>query len=403
MTEHQATEQQATEHQATEHQAASTPDAGETAVPWSGGEGRERAGRRPGPGGSSGIDAHGGRRRGRGGRGGGRGEKAIVPDADFRSYYGRQILKSPVWHHDIPAYLFLGGVAAGSSLLGAGGDLTDRPALRRTGRVASLAGIGASLGFLVNDLGRPSRLLNMLRVAKPTSPMSMGTWILTVYGPGAGVAAVAEALPLLRRRSGVVGRTARGPLGRLLGGAARPAGLSAAALAPLVASYTAVLLSDTAVPTWHDAHPQLPFVFCGSAAAASGGLALVAAPLAQTPPARALAVGGAVVELAVAHRMERAMGLSGEPLHLGHAGRLSAWSRRLTVAGALLAVAGRRSRPLSVLAGAALLGGSACTRFAVFEAGVASTKDPKYVVVPQRARVERGEAVRHPGRAPRAS
>ena len=74
----------------------------------------------------------GGRRR-KGG--GGRGERAMVPPAEFTSYYGRPIVKAAPWEHDIPAYLFMGGVAAGSSLLAAGADLTDRPALRRTGRV----------------------------------------------------------------------------------------------------------------------------------------------------------------------------------------------------------------------------------------------------------------------------
>jgi hypothetical protein len=67
----------------------------------------------------------------------------------------------------------------------------------------------------------------------------------------------------------------------------------------------------------------------------------------------------------------------------------------LTAAGAAGALLGGRSRALSVLSGAALMAGSACTRFGVFEAGMESAKDPKYTVVPQRERLERGEPVRY--------
>jgi len=128
------------------------------------------------------------------------GEELMVPKADFQSYYGRPVLKTPVWTHDIAGYLFTGGLAAGSSLLAAGADLTGRPALRRAGRATSLAAVVASTAFLVKDLGRPERFLNMLRVAKPTSPMSVGSWILATYGGAAGVAAASEvARPLVGR------------------------------------------------------------------------------------------------------------------------------------------------------------------------------------------------------------
>ena len=128
----------------------------------------------------------------------------MVPPAEFRSYYGHPIVKAAVWHHDIAAYLFTGGLAAGSALLAAGGDATGRPALRRAGRLTALGAVAASGFFLVNDLGRPERFLNMLRVAKPTSPMSMGTWVFTAFSAAAGVAAVAEAAPLLPRK-GILG------------------------------------------------------------------------------------------------------------------------------------------------------------------------------------------------------
>ncbi len=310
-----------------------------------------------------------------------RGDKnAVVPDAEFTSYYGRPILKASPWERDIPAYLFLGGLAAGSSLLGAGADLTGRAAMRRTGRLGGMVAILVSFAALVHDLGRPSRFVHMLRVAKPTSPMSVGTWILTVYGPLAGLAGAAELRGLLPARLAWASR--------LLGALARPAGLGAAVVAPAVASYTAVLLSDTATPTWHDAHQQLPFVFVGSASVAAGGLAMIGSSVAEAGPARRLAVGGAVLELAAELTMERAMGLTAEPLHLGAAGRLMRISKALTLLGtAGTVLVGRRSRLGAALSGVALLGGSACLRFAVFDAGQESARDPKYVVVPQRERI----------------
>ena len=99
---------------------------------------------------------------------------------------------------------------------------------------------------------------------------------------------------------------------------------------------------------------------------------------------------GAALDLAAAHRMESRMGLVGEPLAYGRAGRLLRTAQVLTAGGAAGALFGRRNRAVSALAGAALLAGSACMRFGVFEAGVASAKDPKYTVVPQRKRLAAG-------------
>jgi hypothetical protein len=315
---------------------------------------------------------------GMGGKGGG--DRAMVPEATFSSYYGRPIVKPAPWENDIPAYLFTGGLAAGSSLLAAGADLTGRPVLRRSGRLGALAALGFSMVALVHDLGKPSRFLNMLRTAKLTSPMSVGTWILSLYGPFAGAAAAAEVVDLLPAGA------RRGPLG-LLSAVGRPAGVVAGLTAPPVAAYTAVLLSDTATPSWHAAYKELPFVFVSSAAAASGGLAMVTSPVAETGPARRFAVAGAVAELVMEQRMERSMGITAEPLHEGKAGRLMRASRALTIGGAVGSLLAGRSRTLAVLSGAALMAGSACTRFGVFEAGQASARDPKYTVVPQRERM----------------
>ena len=291
-----------------------------------------------------------------------------------------------MWEWKVPAYLFAGGLSAGSAVLAAGADLTGRLALRRASRVSALASLAASTYFLIADLGRPERFHHMLRVAKPTSPMSVGTWILAAYGPGVGVAAAAELLPAALQRT---------MLGRPLRQLSRPAGLSAALIAPAVASYTAVLLSQTAVPAWHEVHPQLPFVFTGSAAASAGGLGMVLAPVAEAGPARRFAVLGAAAELAASRLMEQRLGLVRQAYTTGKVHQLRTWSECLTTAGLIgAAVAARRSRALAVISGLALLAGSLLQRLGIFEAGVASTKDPRNVIVPQRQRLNE-----EPGRA----
>src|SRR3954452_20123437 len=121
--------------------------------------------------GRDGVQNFGEARRAVVGSGGGRrrrrsAERQMVPDAEFTSYYGRPIVKPAPWTADIPGDLFFGGLAGGSALLGAGADLTDQPALRRTARLGALGALGASMYLLVHDLGRPSRFYNMLRVAK---------------------------------------------------------------------------------------------------------------------------------------------------------------------------------------------------------------------------------------------
>jgi formate-dependent nitrite reductase membrane component NrfD len=317
----------------------------------------------------------------------------MVPEATFTTYYGRAIVKPSPWEADIPAYLFAGGLAAGSSLIAAGADLTNRPTLRRSGRLGAIGGLTFSMVALVHDLGRPARFLNMLRVAKLTSPMSVGTWILSVYGPFAGAAAATELVEMLPPGYRV------GPL-RLAAYVDRPAGVLAALFAPPVAAYTAVLLADTATPSWHAAYKELPFVFVGSAAAASAGLGLVTSPVHETGPVRRMAFGGAALELLMEHRMEATMGTTAEPLHEGKAGRLMRAAKALTLAGAAGSLLAGRSRTAAVLSGTALLAGSVCTRFGVFEAGQASAKDPKYTVVPQRERLEYGEPVRFDKSAP---
>ena len=315
-----------------------------------------------------------------------------VPGAqgEFTSYYGRPVVKASPWEADIPAYLFLGGLAAGSSLLGAGAAATGRDELRRPARIVALGGITVSFAALVHDLGRPSRFVNMLRVAKPTSPMSMGTWILTFYGPAAGIAGGAELLAMVPDRWLPAPLRRDGVLGRLAAALATPAGLAAAVTAPAVASYTGVLLADTATPAWHEAYREMPFVFVSSAAAAAGGAAMALVPLEHSGPARRLAVMGALLEVVAERRMEHSMGMVAGALHEGTPGRLMKAAAVLGISGGVgAAVLGGRSRAGAVLSGVALMAGSVCTRFGIFHAGQESARDPRYTVVPQRERLDR--------------
>src|SRR5205085_6581407 len=105
-------------------------------------------------------------------RGKHRAERPMVPKAEFTSYYGKPIINPPTWQSpDIPGYLFLGGLAGGSSLLAAGADLTGRPVLAKVAKSGAAAAAALSIAALVHDLGRPGRFINMMRVFKVTSPM----------------------------------------------------------------------------------------------------------------------------------------------------------------------------------------------------------------------------------------
>jgi formate-dependent nitrite reductase membrane component NrfD len=284
-----------------------------------------------------------------------------------RTYYGRSVLKRPVWKWYIPAYFFTGGVAGGSALLAAGGRLTGDHRLARRCLTASSTAVAASGVLLVLDLGRPRRFLNMLRVAKVTSPMSVGTWLLSAFGTSV-VAATASELTGVGRRAG------------------RVAEAVAAVLAPALATYTAVLVADTAVPAWHDARHQLPFVFAAGAAASSGALGLVLVPDADA--ARRLALGGAVAELAATEALQRALGDVGEVYHRGPARQLKRLSFTATAGGAIvLATLGRRHRVPQVAGALLVLVGAAAERFAVFHAGIESAVDPAFTVGPQRRRL----------------
>ena len=303
--------------------------------------------------------------------------RGLVPDGAFTTYNGRPVVKEPVWQApDVAGYLFFGGLAGASSVLAASAHVSGHRDVARVAKLTALGAISLSAAALVHDLGRPARFTNMLRVFKPSSPMSVGSWLLAGYGPVAGAAAVSE----------VTG---------ILPAAGAAATLGAGLLGPAIATYTAALICDTAVPAWHAGYREMPYVFAGSAASAAGGMGLFATALDAAEPARRLAVLGAGAELVAKRRLIKRLATPGpaslsEPYETGRAGVMLRVAEGLTAGGLAGALLGRRSRALSALSGASLLAASALTRFGIFEAGMASARDPKYTIVPQRQRPASG-------------
>jgi formate-dependent nitrite reductase membrane component NrfD len=287
---------------------------------------------------------------------------------DALSYYGRPIIKEPVWKSDIPLYFFTGGLAGASDLLALAAQLSGNPRLRTSALVSATAGIVVSPYFLIKDLGRPQRFLNMLRVFKVTSPMSVGTWIFSAESTATGIAAACRLFDVLPR----VRATAQ---------------VFAGVIGPAQATYTGALVAQSVVPAWHEARRELPVVFAASAAASAGGAAAILTPAEQAGPARRLGVIGGVAELAASKLMEKRLGkLVGSVYHEGEAGKYSRLATASTLTGAaLMALAGRR-RAGAVAAGALLLTGSLCNRFAVYHAGKQSARDPHHTSIPQKER-----------------
>ena len=289
---------------------------------------------------------------------------------DYPSYYGRPVIKEPVWSWEIPWYFFTGGLAGASSCLGFVAGLTGNRWLGRTARLVSLGAATASPILLISDLGRPDRFYNMLRVFKPTSPMSVGTWVLSSFGAASGIAAATDVLGILPR----LGRVAEG---------------LAALLGPALSTYTAVLVADTSVPVWHEARRELPLVFAGSSAASAGAAAIILAPAESGTPARRLLVGGAAVEVAASKAMKRNLGKLSEPYEKEEAGRYEKLSTALTIAGAATVAFAERRRKWTALGGALTLAGAAAKRWSIFKAGFQSARDPEYTLKHQRERLAR--------------
>jgi formate-dependent nitrite reductase membrane component NrfD len=293
------------------------------------------------------------------------------------SYYGRPVIKAHPWHWYIDLYFWIGGMAGAAGVTCVVARNLGYDKLATVQKRAALAGVLVSPLLLIADLGMPERFINMLRVFKVTSPMSVGTWILSAFG-GAIVASTAAE---------VVGwqRTSRG------------LEYVVAFIGPMLTVYTAVLIADTATPIWHEAYETLPFVFVASGVSAAGAVGAAFAPAAERRLARRMMTIGALALGVAGQVMERRLGtLLAEPYRQGRGGTLKRISGALGIVGAVVSLAGRNNATTTRIAAVCVALAGICERFAVMSAGKQSANDPKYVVAPQRARRDAREAASAP-------
>ena len=289
------------------------------------------------------------------------------------SYYDRPVLKEPVWIWAVPAYFFVGGAAGAASVLGETAEAIGGPemaGLVKRARWLGAAGGAVGTALLIYDLGRPRRFLHMLRVFRPSSPMSVGSWVLAAATPLFAASAVVP------HSGGALGR-----VGNAIGKAAAVLGL------PL-AGYTGVLLASTAVPLWQAARHALPVLFMASAASSASAL-LDFADLNRTESeaVRRFGIAAEVAELATAFVLEEQVSRTervGDALRTGLAGSLWKTSTALGVTGLVLSLLPGRSRAKSIVSGLVGTAGGLCVRFALFEAGKASARDPQATFAQQR-------------------
>jgi hypothetical protein len=272
-------------------------------------------------------------------------------------YGGRPVLKPPVWTWEVPLYFFLGGAAGASAVIAAAALASGgEPALARAALWVAALGGAVSPGLLTSDLGRPARALNMFRVFKPRSPMSVGSWTLLLFG-------TASAAALLLHE----GLELRAPA------------LAAAVLAALsglvLATYTGVLVAVSVIPVWR-AHARLLPAYAGATALGSAaGLLVLLVPDALAM--RRLLLLAALAECAAGVVVELDRGQASGPLHHGRSGALLRMGGTLAgpiPAAALLFLPA--SRWAQTLAASAFVLGGLLLRYGWIAAGRASAADP---------------------------
>ena len=284
-------------------------------------------------------------------------------------YYGLPLLKPPSWTWEIPLYFFVGGAAGAAAVVGAIADYTgaDRK-LVRDARWIAAAGSVISPALLISDLGRPQRFLNMIRVFKPRSPMSVGVWTLLAFSGGAAAAAFAG---FMRERYGP-----SLPI-RILENAGQAASL---AFGLPFFNYTGVLIGATAIPVWNENAGNLPLHFGASGVSAAVGL-LELMGHQKNRALQALGLGAAMIECWEGWRIESRRQPGLDPLKHGTSGALVRTGGALTgplpvALRALSMVTGKeRSRRLRRWAGLSAVAGSLLTRIAWIHAGHVSAQD----------------------------
>jgi hypothetical protein len=279
--------------------------------------------------------------------------------ASAAGYHGRPVLKEPTWTWEVPLYFFVGGAAGAAAVVGAAARHLDGDrSLVRDARWLAAAGAALSAPLLISDLGRPERFLNMLRVFKLRSPMSVGAWTLTAFGSATGAAAFAE---LVERRFG-------GALpARVVGDAAELVG---AATGLAMSTYTGVLVGATAVPVWNRSAELLPVHFAASGLGTAVGMLELLGHRRRALNWLGLAAAATETATALAHE------LSGDPAHRPLvAGPSGAMVRSAALLAGPLALALRLAGARRAAALAAVAG-SLVTRYGWLEAGKASARDP---------------------------
>lgn len=299
-----------------------------------------------------------------------------IPQVDHHdpTYYERPMLKEPVWGWTIPTYYYVGGLSGASLALGAAAQLGNAGSCESLSMRCHLTGfIGAtvSAGLLIYDLGRPARFINMLRVFRPTSPMNMGSWILSAAG------ATSAGTLLLRRRRGFFGK-----VGAFLGFVSGIAGLA-------LATYTGVLVANSAVPLWQASRKALPVLFGASAVASAGSFFdILEGNAEERRITTAFGTIGRIAEISAGIAMEKqasAVERVGIPLKKGWSGFL--WKTATVCTAASLAVSflPKQTRTTRITAGTLGTLGSLLMRFTVQHAGVLSARDARASFYQQRA------------------
>jgi formate-dependent nitrite reductase membrane component NrfD len=277
-------------------------------------------------------------------------------------YYGLPLLQEPVWKWEVPAYFFVGGAAGAAAVIAAasrarGGD----PTLARDARWIAAAGGPLSAALLTLDLGRPERFLNMLRVFKLQSPMSVGAWTLATFSTAAAATAFAR---LMERDN------SRGPVA-VVGNAAE---ILSAATGLVMSSYTGVLIGATAIPAWSKNVRLLPGHFAASALGSAVGLLELAGH--RHAGLRSLGIAASLAETFIGTALEIDRDPALDPLKHGRSGWMARAGGVLSgpVPLVLRIGAWRSDRAQRAAALAALIG-SLLTRVGWISAGTASARD----------------------------
>lgn len=291
------------------------------------------------------------------------------------SYHDNPVLKPPTWTWQVPLYFFVGGVAGVSALIALVTHITANEAATRAELWVALAGALISAPLLIADLGRPARFLNMLRVFKPRSAMSLGAWTLSGFSSAAGLAVVCHELILAGYGYQFL---------FLLDWLAESAG---AFTGLILASYTSVLLGVTAIPVWSENRKLVPAVFLtGALGSAAALLELLGF---RIPATQFIGVVASTVEIAIAITIEVRGRYVDRPLCDGSVGRLTrAGSVLAGPASLLLRIFSGHSLAARYIAALCFIAGALIARYAWIAAGRVSSRDPQALFQIQRR--ERG-------------